>query len=538
MDTRNVVDSQPQQKTDRGFALAAVISSIPNMLWVSLLFIIGGLLIIALWLNRSDVNGFLQLILLWTSRVFIGVGIILLAIALYRCYLVYHNVMMDLYERRNARAVSQRTQLLVDKQRLQNKQLQVKIELEAQLPIIMKYAMEMGHNISYDGRGLKVENYLSNIHNISERGMIAGPVAAAQDFLPEPYKFSDVLQNWQPSRDGILLAKKQELITTPVGEGLCHTTFTGNTDAGKTNNERALLIQLLALEQIVYLCDRNYQRFRIDRKLSCFYDYAPIAALLAHEPIDKANQALALLKYLYAELEDRRARRKHNLVQFPDIYLVMDELPAFCADSPDIMAYVGRFLRESRQYGIFFIGAAQDLLNNTLNNDNGAIRDNLLTNFYGGGDATTGRMVLNLQKGEVIDENGLGIKGVTYLRAKGAGIEHVKARAALSDEYATQLLLGDRKPVREYSVIPHGCYQTTEQRATRAQPETETIPTPIRHEAPRRATLSDAIEVWNEHGEMGRPRLQKLLQERGLECSDHLANILLQNVKLKLSEVQ
>ena len=69
-------------------------------------------------------------------------------------------------------------------------------------------------------------------------------IPAQSTALPDPYKFSDVLQYWQPSEDGILLARTaQQLITAPPGETLCHTTFAGRTDAGKTNNERMLMIQ-------------------------------------------------------------------------------------------------------------------------------------------------------------------------------------------------------------------------------------------------------------------------------------------------------
>lgn len=464
MDAKNVVDSQfqGQNRIDRGLAIAAVIQSVPHILWVSLVSLTGGFIALALWFNYRSLEGFTSQVLLWLVRILIAIGVTLLCIALYKCYKVYHTVIIQGYERRNARAVTERQQLMVERQRLQNEQLKARVEMELQLPLVMKYAMEAGHNIEWDAKGgLKVQNYLSNVHSLSsvqDREQIAAPAPSIQ--LPAPYKFSDVLQNWAPTKDGILLAKEQSLITVPLGEALCHTTFTGNTDAGKTNDERMLLIQLLYLEQIVYLCDRNYQRYRMDKKQNCYYDYEPIAAQLSHEPIDKAPQVLALLQYLYSELEDRRARRKHNLVQFPDIYLVMDELPAFCADEPKIMQYVGRFLRESRQYGIFFIGAANDLLNSTLNNDNGAIRDNLLTNFYGGGDMTTAKMVLNIPKGKTIDETGLGKQGTKYLRAKGAdivfpgeGIEYLKVRTPLSDDRATQMLLAGRAP-RQQQHIP------------------------------------------------------------------------------------
>lgn len=56
----------------------------------------------------------------------------------------------------------------------------------------------------------------------------------------------------------------------------------------------------------------------------------------------------------------------------------------------------------------------------------------------------------------------------------------------------------------------------------------------------RRATLTDAIQVWNEvvqdSHEIGRPRLQHELQARGLECSDDLAKNLLRMIKQQLEK--
>jgi hypothetical protein len=51
----------------------------------------------------------------------------------------------------------------------------------------------------------------------------------------------------------------------------------------------------------------------------------------------------------------------------------------------------------------------------------------------------------------------------------------------------------------------------------------------------RKATLQDAIEVWNEQEtEIGRPALQKKLQARGLECSDDLAKTLIRLIRERL----
>jgi hypothetical protein len=67
-----------------------------------------------------------------------------------------------------------------------------------------------------------------------------------------------------------------------------------------------------------------------------------------------------------------------------------------------------------------------------------------------------------------------------------------------------------------------------------AAPHLQIVPA---RKAKKRATLADAIEVWNEQDtEIGRPRLRELLQDRGLECSDDLAKILLKGIKQQLDK--
>jgi hypothetical protein len=419
---------------------------VPDFVWIVpvilVLVVFGG----GLFVYRNSLSAGLDIVLWWFKVFFFLALIFVLARIAYLGYEHYH----DFHKKRQERKqYSHKTTKLG----LQNEILAAQVDMAKQLPVIMKYAMEQGHNITYSIKGdLQVENYLSRLATLGNGSM---PLLSGSEYLPDPYKMSDTLREFVPSKDGILLAKSHELITVPIGEPLCHTTFTGNTDAGKTNDERFLAIQLLYLEQIVYWCDRNYQPFRMDKKQGCIYDYTPIERLLAMPTVTDTKTAVALLKHLYGIVEERRLERRkaqsaNALVPFRDIYLFFDELPAFAGEDRDIMLYIGRLLREARQYGVFFIGAAQDLLNTTLSNDNGAIRDNLLTNYYGGGDMTTARMVLNLGKGERIDETGLGIQGAKYLRAKGARIERMKVRTPWCDDAATHMLLDDMSPQERY----------------------------------------------------------------------------------------
>jgi hypothetical protein len=81
--------------------------------------------------------------------------------------------------------------------------------------------------------------------------------------------------------------------------------------------------------------------------------------------------------------------------------------------------------------------------------------------------------------------------------------------------------------------------QQQQQRARITGPLNKVPPQIVPSKKPtRRATLTDAIEVWNEAAEqgheIGRPRLREELQARGLECSDDLAKNLLKAIKRQL----
>lgn len=453
-----IIQANTDTGAARGLALAAVMQAIPPFVWASGLILLAVFIALAVGFHLHDMPAAIDKALTWLFWGVVLVIVLVFVRLLVKAHAIYHDVVTKFYERRIASATAQRQTAMARKAELQNDELEARIALVREMPAIVQYAIQAGHNITVDNKGtVQVQNWMSNMHQLGGPApalQIGGPGA---DFVPPPYKLSDEFQRFTPSKDGILLAKGRELITVPIGETLCHTTFTGNTDAGKTNDERTLLIQLLFLEQIVFLCDRNYQRYRLDKKnAGVVYDYSHIESQLAYPPAVATLEAVKVLQYLVAELENRRERRRKALVQFPDIYLFMDELPAFCAEDNSIMTYVGRLVREARQYGIFFIGAAQDLLNDTMQAKSGAYRDNFLTNYYGGGDATTARLVLNLAKGETIDETGLGKQGVKYLRAKGADIEHAKVRTAYADNEATLMLLEGRPPVQQLERLFEG----------------------------------------------------------------------------------
>lgn len=434
------------EEPNKLMGIAAIFQNIPKAVWYAALVLFLLFLGLVCWFLRSHFETVIM-VLFYTGASIAGLGVIRHASGQLRgIFGDAHDMTMMVIEKRKGLK-------MLDGMDVKLSREQERLAIDRYMPRAMELAMEAGKNITYTAKEIRIEDWKSNIHMFPQNNgkveQIAGP-----DYLPDAFKFSDMLDSgFRPSKEGILLAKKEDVLLCPTGEGLCHTTFTGNTDAGKTNDSRLILIQLLYLREVVFICDKNYQSQRVDSKNpGVMYDYRPIERLLAHEPITESKDTLNFLLFALQELDRRRALRRYEPVSFPNWYLFIDELPAFCAEESDIMKQVGRIVREARQYGLFFIGAAQDVLLNTLGGDNGAVRKNFLTNFYGGGDATTAKMMLNIGPGESIDENGLGRMGVKYIRAKGAGIERVKARVPLSDDRSTHLLLGDIQPFVQVDV--------------------------------------------------------------------------------------
>jgi hypothetical protein len=61
--------------------------------------------------------------------------------------------------------------------------------------------------------------------------------------------------------------------------------------------------------------------------------------------------------------------------------------------------------------------------------------------------------------------------------------------------------------------------------------EPQVMPNPV---VAKRATLQDAIQIWNEQPGIGRPQLRKELLARGFECTDYLSDQLLQAIQRQI----
>src|SRR6266568_3580223 len=141
------------------------------------------------YFNHSSMNSFIGaevntfLILLKIAGI-LTVLYAVYAIA-YHIYKLIHTGILEKHERKSIG-------LRVERQELQNEQLRQQIEVTKQLPAILKYAMEQGHNVEVSPKlEVKVTNFLSNVHTLGNGQAGQQLLTEATGYMPEPYTFSD-----------------------------------------------------------------------------------------------------------------------------------------------------------------------------------------------------------------------------------------------------------------------------------------------------------------------------------------------------------
>jgi hypothetical protein len=251
------------------------------------------------------------------------------------------------------------------------------------------------------------------LHGAAHASQAATPLVAASavPMLPQGVQdLAHVLQGWQPSAQHILLAlgPGDARFEVPI-KNLVHVALAGATGGGKSNIMRLLLAQLLAIGADVVLADPHFTPFDVESG----DDWRPIAQRLYMQPAVHADAIRHLLQWLAAdELPQRLERRRNGQHPGGALFLALDELPAIVEDVKDAPDHLGRILREGRKVGLLTIGAATDFLMKSVGL--GAVRDCYRTAYYTGGDATTARLLLDVQ-GRV-DDGQLG-QGLAMLRS-------------------------------------------------------------------------------------------------------------------------
>ncbi len=311
--------------------------------------------------------------------------------------------------------------------------------------------------------------------------------------VPAPYDLLQELAGWRPSPSGIFLARSVQEKMLVSMDRLWHIALTGPTGGGKTNILRGILAQLLYLNAVCYLCDIHYA------PLKKGMDWRPIASRLALPPVRDVGDTYALVEQLArGELQNRINREHDGKPIGPPTYIAIEELPAVVDEKPEIMPLLGKLLRQGRQYDLCFIGATQDMLVKTLGTSSG-VRECFRTGFYTGGDQTTARIILDLQKGQSINEEGLGDQGHVYLKTALSVAREVRVPFA-SNEAITALLPPAEPPaagIVESSSTP-GLHPVHRRFGKRLEPALQAKVEPVMHKQALGVTNRGDIiaEVW------------------------------------------
>jgi plasmid stabilization system protein ParE len=213
--------------------------------------------------------------------------------------------------------------------------------------------------------------------------------------------------------------------------------FVGYAVEHNTNTTRLLTAQFERAGAQVYLASPNFAQVKLNQ--NHLEDWRPIVQHLAAPPAQTEQEIARLLHGFRTLLENRKRQEQGTPRRGQDVYLILGEWPGIVARVKDAPQILELLLRESRQYGIHIVTEFQDALVKTLGVSSG-VRENLLHCYYFGGDLTTARVLLNLKKGESLNETGLGKQGAAYLRANEQTI--VAGRVPHCTNRALYLLLG------------------------------------------------------------------------------------------------
>jgi hypothetical protein len=286
--------------------------------------------------------------------------------------------------------------------------------------------------------------YPAGLHTLTvhgappERALPAAPVDPVVQDLPVPTlpgvtTLGQILDTgFRPSLDAILLGQGPGGVplTAAVGDELCHMILAGRTGAGKTNIMRLLLVQVLAAGCQVYLCNPKYtvHHWKTGERWDLL-----ARATAPGRAITDLDAICALIRHLATgEFATRKARFEAGQQPGTPIVLFLDELPAIIGNDPDLMdpktGALSLLLRQGREFLIEIVICSQDVLVETMGGNSG-LRGQFQTRYYGGGDETSKRVLLQPRAREVLPEPPG--RGLLYLWAVPTGRQAQMVRVPL-----------------------------------------------------------------------------------------------------------
>ncbi len=400
---------------DRLHGIAAIIAAIPRSLWLTViglfLFFIGT----ALFLHRDAIPSFVDSVLAIAGYILdVVLGIVILRLA-FMIYLKYHNVHMMSIKRSQAKASLNNTNL-------KNDLLSARVKERMYIPSLITQAIASGQNVEMEG--LKVSNYLSNLHTLRPNGgmnMLNGPSL----LLPAKSEMIAIARRHDFTPDNIFLAigkGERDLVTSM--EGYVHCANDGSTGMGKTANGRGQLTQFIKAGIDCYLLNPHFSPTTKKGE-----DWKPIAYELSRQATIDAGLPRVITSFpnigrclewtANVEVDRRFEMMRQGDFSYKTLYLYIDEWPAIVTNCKNASNNLRTILQRGRAVEVCVFVNSQGFLQNDTDLQ-GSARENFDTTFFLGGSTYSGAKLLDMKEAVLKEQiatltEPLG-KGVAFMR--------------------------------------------------------------------------------------------------------------------------
>jgi hypothetical protein len=377
---------QPPQSSNLLYGLASVIAAIPSIVWTAVIVVLGIFIILAGFYNFAHLPIFINDVLLWVTRLLIAGCFIGGGYLIYRGYEVFHGAILDRYERQTARASAEEAQAsvliakanaqeaqasaleaqanaairqeMIRRAQLQNEELEARIDLQRQLvPGLLMRGMELGQNIDYDGKKIRISDYRSNVHTI-QQGTLDAP--SQQLALPSPtiptfrelvvsQQLQEVLHSGEIILNYRILPTGAIEMRTGTWLDLYSCGIGGVSGSGKTTTIRFILYQSIIGGASLLMIDPHIG----DAEESLAAQFADFKDVHVMPPCDATPKLVRERVRFY----DGEYRRRVALgIKGPPMILVIDELNAMMRvqDTREELAeLLLEIAQEGRKFGLF-----------------------------------------------------------------------------------------------------------------------------------------------------------------------------------------
>ncbi len=349
---------QNKPQTDRASAwadIAQVLGAIPLVIWCFFVALITLFIGLAVWFNHAHLGSFTSDVLTWLQRIIVVASVLIVVKLLYAGYLMYHEIAIKMHERG---LLARR----VERASLQNEQLILTMDVSRQLPALMQYAMQHGHNVEVSARGeVKVTNYLSNLHTMGTSEYAALPEREEPEQLaPAVPTFREMLTTGL-----VATAIEQGKMILGYADGeprygswldLYSAGIGGVSGSGKSTTVRFLLFQAILLGAKLIMVDPHLAEE--EESLAAQFKAFRIHAMPPCD--DNAKEVAKRIRYLMAEY----TRRKSKGIKGEPLLFVLDEFNALVRRLPDdtrkeLADLMLTIAQEGRKFHIFAMVIAQ-----------------------------------------------------------------------------------------------------------------------------------------------------------------------------------